>query len=267
LNREVIIVDNASSDYRCLKELCSNYSCRLVALKKNIGYGGAANRGFNYSCGRYVAIANPDIRFTPRAVSDLVRFMENNTDVGVVSPQLYYPDGTPQPSCRRLPRFRYVFAGRRSPFTRFIPAYNRVKEFLYTDVWRASVPMEVEAVIGAFMLFRRESFIAVGGFDERYFLFAEDMDICRRLNAKGWKVFLEPNIRLLHYYGGVRRRWRRFTEFHRIKGLYRFFSQGRKGLIRYLFLILFAGYLFCIEAAGILGAGEFEYSWQKRGSK
>ncbi len=267
LDKEVIIVDNASSDRTHLKELLKIYPCRLVLLKKNIGYGGAANRGFSEARGKFVVVANPDIKFTPGAVSELVKFMEENPRAGLVSPQLFYADGTPQPSCRRFPRLRYIFAGRRSLLPRVFPAYNRSKEFLYMEVWRKSVPVEVEAVIGAFMLFRRDSFIAVSGFDERYFLFAEDMDICRRLREKGWQVFIDPNVKVIHYYGGVRRSWRRFSEFHRIKGLYRFFTQGENHLTRFLLFILFAGYFFLIEAAGVLGLWEFEYSWRKWGGK
>ncbi|MEO0071449.1 MAG: glycosyltransferase family 2 protein [candidate division WOR-3 bacterium] len=259
---EVIVVDNASQDYNRVQMICQNHGARLLRLSQNLGYGAAANRGARYAQGKYLAVANPDIEFLPGAVTRLLSFLEDNPDVGVVSPQLIYPDGTPQPSCRRLPKLRYLFAGRRSPLLRFFPGYPLAKEFLYLGIDQAKEPVEVESVIGAFMLFRREAFETVGGFDERFFMFAEDLDICLRLHQKKWRVFLEPRARICHYYGGVRRKRRRFSEFHRIKSLYLFFIQRKPLILRGLFTVLFAGYLFLLEALGMVGLGEFEYSWQ-----
>ncbi|MEO0005267.1 MAG: hypothetical protein ABIK49_04615, partial [candidate division WOR-3 bacterium] len=105
---------------------------------------------------------------------------------------------------------------------------------------------------------------AVKGFDETYFMFAEDLDICQRLRDQGWEVFLEPRANIIHHYGGVRRRFRRFTEFQRIKGLHRFFTQRAGKLKRVLLTVGFAGYYFVLEAVGLLGLGEFEYSWQEQ---
>lgn len=262
LNGDIIVVDNCSYDREMVREMCRHYRCRLMALKKNIGYGAAANRGVRLSRGEFVAVANPDIEFIAPTLAQLTRFLEENHRVGVVSPQLLYPDGTRQPSCRRFPQLRYVFAGRRSVVRRVFPHWTAGKEFLYLDIGMTDEPVAVEAVIGAFMLFRRAAFVAVGGFDEGYFMFAEDMDICRRLRKSGWEVFCLPAVRIRHYYGGVRRKWRRFTEFHRVKGLYRFFVQGRSWVSRLFLALVFAGYLFMLEAAGLVGLSEYEYSWQ-----
>lgn len=262
LNKEVIVVDNCSRNREAVKDLCRSYHCRLVLLKKNRGYGAGANRGFYYSGGDFVAVVNPDIEFTPQSLSTLISFMKDNPRVGVVAPQLLYPDKTPQPSSRRLPKLRYIFAGRRSPLLRIFPQYAPAREFLYTDVFHQGQPVEVEAVIGTVMLFRRTAFNSVGGFDEGYFMFAEDLDICQRLREKGWHVYLTPGVKITHYYGGVRRRWRRFTEFHRIKGLYRFFTRGKGNLTRMFYTIAFASYLFILEGAGVVGLSEYEYSWR-----
>jgi GT2 family glycosyltransferase len=265
LDIELIVVDNGSNDRRHLRDLCLRRGVRLVLLKRNLGYGAAANRGFHYARGRYVAVANPDITFLPRALSQLVHFLETNPEAGVVSPQLLYPDRKPQPSCRRLPKLRYVFAGRRSPLVQLFPNYAPAREFLYAELWEAKSPVEVEAVIGTLMVFRRAAFESVKGFDEAFFMFAEDLDICQRLREQGWKVFLEPRARVVHEYGGVRRHWRRFSEFQRVKGLCRFFTRRKKRLARLLLTIGFAGYYFLLEAAGLCGLGELEYSWSKSG--
>ncbi len=267
LDKEVLVVDNGSNGQKWLINLCQKHRARLVLLKKNHGYAGAANHGFRYSQGKYVAIANPDIKFLPMALKRLVNFLDAHPEAGVVSPQLLYPDLNPQPSCRRLPKLRYIFAGRRSPLFRLFPDYGLAKEFLYLDAWDREEPVEVEAIIGTMMLFRREAFASVKGFDEAYFMFAEDLDICRRLREKGWKVFLEPKALVVHEYGGVRRRFRRFTEFQRIKGLHRFFTRRIGKPKTFLLNIGFAGYYFLLEAAGLLGLGEFEYSWQQKTAK
>lgn len=268
LDKEVIVVDNASNERKRLIDLCQKHHALLVLLKRNQGYGRAANQGVRYARGRYVAVANPDIQFLPLALTRLVSFLDTHPEAGVVSPQLLYPDLKPQPSCRRFPKLRYVLAGRRSPLVRLFPCFAPAREFLYLDLLgqesqtSACSAVPVDAVIGTMMLFRREALEAVKGFDETYFMFAEDLDICQRLRDQGWEVFLEPRANIIHHYGGVRRRFRRFTEFQRIKGLHRFFTQRAGKLKRVLLTVGFAGYYFVLEAVGLLGLGEFEYSWQ-----
>ncbi|MEO0023347.1 MAG: glycosyltransferase family 2 protein [candidate division WOR-3 bacterium] len=270
LEVELVVVDNFSpgeKERERLREVGDEFGARILLLGKNLGYGAAANRGVAHTRAELVAVCNPDVRFTAQSLSRLVEFIRSQPDAGAVSPQLYYPDRTPQPSCRRLPRLRYLFWGRRSPLVRMFPRQAPAREFLYLDLWRITQPVEVEAVIGTVMVFRRSAFTAVGGFDEGYFMFAEDLDICDRLRRQGWRVFLEPRARVIHYYGAVRRRWRRWTEYQRVRGLHRFFVQ-RSGLPGSLLLsALFAGYYFSLEAMAVAGLGEFEYSWQKRSAK
>lgn len=264
LDFEAIVVDNASHDQSELAGLCRRHKARLLQLRRNAGYGAAANRGFKHARGRFIAVANPDLEFPPSSVSKLLAFMHGRSDVGAVSPQLVYPDGTPQSSARRLPRLRYLLAGRRSPLARLLPRYAPAREFLYADVHEAGVPVSVEAVIGTFVIFRREALEQVSGFDERYFMFAEDLDICQRLRKAGWDVVVETGARVKHFYGGVRRSRRRFTEFHRIKALSRFLGHGRGQAAMALLTLGAVGYLCALEAGGLLGLGEFEYSWQPR---
>jgi GT2 family glycosyltransferase len=117
------------------------------------------------------------------------------------------------------------------------------------------------------MVFRRAAFAAVGGFDEEYFMFAEDLDICNRLRQMGWQVFLEPGAKVVHYYGAVRRSWRRWTEYQRVRALHRFFTRQSGFLSSLMLTPAFAGYYFTLEALGLVGLGEFEYSWQGKGGE
>jgi len=259
---EAVVVDNASRDRAEVKALCARYNCRLLALARNLGYGAAANRGFRVARGRYLAVANPDLEFPVGSMSALVQLMDATPRCGAVSPQLVYPDGRAQASARRFPRLRFVLAGRRSIPARLFPGLSRARQFQYLGIERSPGPVEVEAVIGTCIVFRREALESAGGFDERYFMFAEDLDICRRLGRAGWQVLLEPRVTVRHFYGGVRRCFRRFTEFQRLRGLRQFFTQDRPAPARALLTLGFVAYLCVQEAAGLVGLGEFEYSWQ-----
>ncbi|MBM3315387.1 glycosyltransferase family 2 protein [candidate division WOR-3 bacterium] len=260
---EVIVVDNASPDRPALDAVCARHRIPLVRLSRNRGYGAAANRGFRRARARYVAVANPDLRFEPGGVSRLAGLLDAEPAAGAVGPQLVYPDGRPQPSARRYPGLRYALAGRRSPLARLCPKLAAARDFQYLGTERAADPVEVEALLGTFAVFRREALDSAGGFDERYFMFAEDMELCRRLRQKGWKVFLEPRARVEHYYGGVRRRFRRFTEYHRVKALTQFMSQGR-GCLRLPVVVAGAWYYFLLEGMAAVGLQEYEYSWRLR---
>jgi N-acetylglucosaminyl-diphospho-decaprenol L-rhamnosyltransferase len=262
LRYEVLVVDNGSRDRAELVDVCRRRVARLVLLGRNLGYGAAFNRGYRHASGRYVAIANSDIVFSAPAMSGLVRFMDERPDAGAVSPQLHYPDGTPQPSARRLPRLRYILAGRRSPLARVLPRYSAARDFQYADAHLAAEPVPVEAIIGTLVVFRRTALDQVAGFDERFFMYAEDMDICRRISRSGWGVYLEPRLVVEHFYGGVRRRFQQFGDYQRLKALMRYLTCDRAWPGRLALRVAFAAYLSISEAGWLVGLREFEYSWQ-----
>jgi N-acetylglucosaminyl-diphospho-decaprenol L-rhamnosyltransferase len=262
LQIETLAVDNGSRDQAELVGVCRRRGARLVLLGRNAGYGAAFNRGYRHARGRYVAVANPDLVFTGSTLTGLVSFMDECATAGAVSPQLRYPDGSPQPSARRLPRLRYVLAGRRSPLARVFPRYAPARDFLYADAHLAREPVPVEAVIGTLVVFRRSALDQVSGFDERFFMYAEDMDICRRLGQAGWGVYLDPRVTVEHFYGGVRRRFQQFGDYQRLKALMRYFVSSRGWPARLALRVAFAAYLSLSEAGWLVGLREFEYSWQ-----
>jgi GT2 family glycosyltransferase len=264
LRPEVVVVDNASHDPVELRAVCDRLGLRLVRLSANAGYGRAANRGAAHTGGDFLVVANTDLFFRGQELSRLVGCLREHPEAGIASPQFIYPDGTPQPSARRFPSLRYALGGRRSLLARALPRLGRRNEFLYDGIHRAGRPVSVEAVVAAFAVFRREAFDAVGGFDERYLLFAEDMDICRRLRAAGWEVLLDPRVQVEHYYGGVRRSYTRFSDYQRIRALRQFMGSGRGPLSRLALSALLGVYLCAVEAGGLVGVREFEHSWQSR---
>ncbi len=262
LRFEVLVVDNGSRDRAELVGVCRRNGARLILLGRNLGYGAAFNRGYRYATARYVAVSNPDLVFSAPVMTGLVGFMDERPDAGAVAPKLHYPDGTAQPSARRLPRLRYILAGRRSPLARLFPRYSAARDFLCADAHLSAAPVPVEAVIGTFVVFRRSALDQISGFDEGFFMYAEDMDICRRLGNSGWKVYLDPRVAVEHFYGGVRRRFQQFGDYHRLKALMRYFTLGRGRAAALLLRMAFAAYLFVSEAGWLVGLREFEYSWR-----
>lgn len=257
---EVIVADNGSRRLDEVKVVCGRFGARLLALGRNLGYGAAANRGARFAQGEYLAVANPDLVFQPGSIPALVRFLDDERTAGVVGPQLRYPDGTFHPSARRFPRLRYVLAGRRSVLRLAWPGYSRGREFLYLGAEQQADPVGVESVVGPFMVFRHRAFDEAGGFDERFFMFAEDIDICRRL-GRSWGVFLLPGARVVHAVGGSRRRVRRFTEYHRMRS-HRLFLRDNAGAFHRLLLeFLFVAYAGLFFAGSMLGVYEQEHSW------
>jgi len=261
---EMLVVDNASADRAAVRTLCDEYGAKSVLLRHNIGYGRAANRAARFASGEYLAIANPDLEFPDGAVRELVSFMDRTPSAGVVGPQLVYPDGTLQPSARRYPRLRYVFAGRRSPVAYVFPGSVFRREFQYLERPATVGPLQVESVVGPFMLFRRRAFDSVHGFDGGFFMFSEDVDICQRISAD-WGVYLLPSARVLHHVGQTRRHYRGLTEFHRIRSLRRFWVRNVGVLGRGLLSVMLGGYLAMLLLLLLLGAGENEYSWRSGG--
>lgn len=259
----ILVVENGA-EAAAARAVCDRSGAELVVPGRNLGYGPAANQAAGVVTSEYLAVANPDVVFGPETLRELADFLDRHPDAGVVAPQLVYPDGSPQPSARRRPGLRYLLAGRRSPLARLRRRPSRAaREFQYLGSEAAVEPLAVDAVVGCFMLFRRRAFEEVGGFDPGYFMFAEDIDICLRL-APRWRVYLLPFSRLVHVVGASRRRARSFTEFHRVRSLRRLFRRSHARALGPLIDLLFAGYLACLLATGLVGLGEHEHSWQMR---
>ncbi|MEO0073143.1 MAG: glycosyltransferase family 2 protein [candidate division WOR-3 bacterium] len=262
LSIEILAVDNGSPERRAAEEICRRHRVRLLRLTRNLGYGAAANRGLKYVSTPYVAVANPDITFERGSLSKLLEVMENNSSIGAVAPQLLYPDGTPQPSARRLPRLKYVLAGRRSPIVRIFPHWSLARKFQYLGSENANSLIYAEALLGTLLVLRTAAIAQVCGFDERFFMFAEDIDLSRRLRQRGWNLAVEPRARIFHFCGGSRQLVRRFTDYHRIKGLTLFLTLDRSLIERCLVWILGTWYYITLETMAMIGLYEHEYSWK-----
>lgn len=226
----VVVVDNASSDgsLAALQGLDAD-GLQVVDAGSNLGFGTAANRGLAVTTSEYVVVLNPDTVVAPEAVATLAAALDADPKLAVVGPRVDNIDGTRYPSARRFPAMG-VAAGHA-----FLGLFGRENSFTHRyrmldlDVDR---PGEVDWVSGAFFMARRSALVGVGGFDESYFMYVEDVDLCWRLGRAGWRIGYEPSARVVHEMGVSSRQapYRMIVEHHR--SLWRFAGRTTHGARR-----------------------------------
>lgn len=193
---DVLVVDNASRD-GSVEMLGAEFPwVRVLANRRNLGYAAAVNQGFDGTQSDYVLVLNPDIVVREAALDRLVEFMDAHPDAGVAAAKLLNTDGTLQHSCRGFYTPRTLLL-RRTPLGRLFPNSRTIRRHLMLDYDHAT-PRVVDWVIGACMVVRRTAVQAVGGMDERFFLYFEDVDWCFRMSRQGWKVWYVPQAEMVH---------------------------------------------------------------------
>lgn len=194
---ETILVDNGSHDGTVASVAEGFPGTRIVALDRNEG-GSARNHGLRIATGRYVMFLDSDALLTPGALARLVAFMDSRPEVGLVGPRLVYPDGTLQPSARRLPPLMLPFL-RRPPLRRFFEHGATVSRHLMLEV-PADRAREAEYVIGACQLFSAAAKEAAGELDPRIPFAPEDIDWCLSIRQAGYRVAYLPEATVVHCY-------------------------------------------------------------------
>lgn len=197
---EIIVCDNNSHDESLdyLKEAAEKGEIKLVEPGKNLGYGSGHNFAAKEAKGEYIAIVNTDITVEPDTLQRLVTMLEQNPNVGMVGPKLMYHNGYVQRSCRRNFGFFDLFIKR--TFLKHVwPFKKRYVNYMMEDFNHDSI-QEVDLITGAFMVMPMAVFKQIGGFDERYFLFMEDFDLCRKVKLAGYKVVYYPLAKAVHYH-------------------------------------------------------------------
>jgi len=213
---EVILVDNHSSDGSVDTIRKQFPELTLIANDDNVGFAKANNQGIRLARGRYVLLLNSDTVIKPNTLETMLRFMDANPGVGSSGCKIVLPDGSLDKACKRgfptpLASFYYAFG-----FSRLFPKVPHFNQYQlgYLD---ENEQYPVDCLVGAFMLVRKEAIDQVGGLDESFFMYGEDVDWCYRIKQAGWGIHYYPYTTIVHYKGASSRRkpFKIIYEFHR----------------------------------------------------
>jgi GT2 family glycosyltransferase len=207
---EIVIVDNGAADDHPLPDLPELEDTRVVRPESNVGYGAGCNLGAGVASGEELLILNADVVLDPDAIAALANRLGSDDRIAVVGPRIF-SHGEVQLSARAFPSLRTGLLGRRSLLTRLLVRARRYPAE-FQRVQGSGGP--VDWVSGACMLVRRSAFDEVGGFDEGYWMYWEDADLCRRLVDKGWEIHFEPASVVQHATGASGVSARTIRAFH-----------------------------------------------------
>lgn len=188
---EVLAVDNNSQDKTREEIKKFGKSVILIESLENLGFAKACNLAASKASENYFFFLNPDTEILNDALDKLLEFAENHSEVGLIAPRLIKKNGEIQPSVKKLPTLLGVIC----------EYYLRQKGSYHEFIPKSENPVEVEAVYGAAMLVKKDIFQKIKGFDEKYFIYYEDLDLCRKIKNIGKKIIYYPDARVMHEVG------------------------------------------------------------------
>lgn len=198
LSHQIIVVDNMSTDGAAEYVAARFPGAVLIRNSQRKGYGANHNQAIEVAKGRYIALMNADLVLRPGSIEKIMNYMEENSDVGMASGNFVFPDGAPQNLNKRLPVIADLF------IRRFLPSVVRNKKFFADRISRYEMKdvgysdfADVPFLSGAFLFVRTDALRELGGFDERFFLYFEDVDLCRRISKK-WRTVFHPGVEIVH---------------------------------------------------------------------
>ncbi|MDB5822785.1 MAG: dTDP-Rha--alpha-D-GlcNAc-pyrophosphate polyprenol alpha-3-L-rhamnosyltransferase [Herminiimonas sp.] len=226
---EILVVDNASSDSsieNLVAQVANEPRLKILRNGANLGFAAACNIGFSRAKGDCVLFLNPDCRMESGAAALMLAALQANGSVGMVGGLLVNPDGSEQGGGRRAVP---------TPWRSFVRVFGLSRwekrwPKLFFDFYLHKRPLpsqaiEVEAISGACMLVKRAAIDLVGLWDEGYFLHCEDLDWCMRFRRSGWRIMFVPSARITHELGMCSRSRPVFVEWHKHKGMMRFYRK------------------------------------------
>jgi N-acetylglucosaminyl-diphospho-decaprenol L-rhamnosyltransferase len=199
---EAVVVDNASTDGSAEIALEFQLHAALVRNPQNVGFGRAVNQGLAAARAPLVLIMNPDCRLEPGAIARLAHTLSGHPDCAIAGPRILDPGGTEQGSARGDPNMITGLFGRSAALRRMFPGLGvSERNVIPSTLVPKGESLPVDWLSGACMLARADALREVGGFDERYFLYWEDADLCRRLRLSGRHVRYVPSATAVHRVG------------------------------------------------------------------
>lgn len=212
LPHEYFLVDNAAGDGTgdLVRERFP--WVRLIEAPRNIGFGAGNNLAMREAQGEYVMLLNPDLTIFTNEIEKLVEFADAHPEYGIIGPRLLHPDRTQQRTFHRFPN-AFIPLYRRTVLGRTPWGRREIERYLMLDA-DADKVQEVDGLFGAAILVRREVLDRIGLFDERFFMYFEDTDLCRRAWESGWRVCYAPVAEFVHYHqreSELKSVWQLFT--------------------------------------------------------
>ncbi len=220
---QIYVVDNNSTDGSQAAVKKKFPDVNLIENETNTGFAHANNQALSIMKGRFAVLLNSDAVLKENVIKKLLTFMTSTPRAGIAGVQLLNDDGSRQNSIDNFPSTETEIFNK-SILRLFFPGKYPSKNRSYQD------PIEVDSVIGACMIVRKEAMEEVGIFDEDYFIFLEETDWCFRMHKKGWKVYHVPDVEVFHLSGHSKKKtpWRSQIEYY--KSLYKFFRKNRTPL-------------------------------------
>lgn len=199
LEHKIIVLDSEVEDEESGQIKEEFNEIKYFPFKKNVGYAKLINNGLKEAEGEYILIINADIILEKDALEKMIEYLERHPETGILGPKLLNFNGSVQDSCFRFYKFSTIFSRRtiwgKTPWGKKELEYFLMKDFNHQEI------REVDWLLGASLMVRRKAFQEVGPMDERFFLYFEDVDWCRRFKEKGWKLLYFPPARMNHYHG------------------------------------------------------------------
>lgn len=263
LRLETIVVDSASADDSVAMIRAEFPSVRLIACDENVGFPRGNNIGLTQANGRNVLLLNPDTRVLPRALAAMVAYLDGHDDIGALGPQLLNPDGSVQSSRRRFPTMTTMLF--ESTWLEGL-APSGILDHYYARDLPDGVTADVDWLTGACIMAPRLVFEEVGGLDEGYFMYSEELDWCRRVKGAGWRVVYLPEAQVVHHTGKSSEQavTARHINFQQAKLRYarKYHGAGRATLLRVYLLAGYAGQLVVEAGKGLVGHRR-DLRWQR----
>jgi len=206
---EVFLVDNASTDDGLRGIPDAFPTLQIIRNPRNVGYAAANNQALQLARGQYILLLNPDVILEPNALDIALAYLEAHPDVGILGPKILLPNGRLDPPARRTFKTASTYVYKLTGLSWLFPRHPQFGRY-YLSYLDDDQITDVDAVVGAFLLIRRETAAQIGPLDERFFMYCEDEDWCWRARRAGWRVVYHPGV-LAHHYKGSSARSRPFA--------------------------------------------------------
>ncbi len=235
IDSEIIVIDNFSDDdtVDILKK--SHPEIKLIENRTNVGFGRANNQAVKASSGKYLLLINPDSVVEENTVEEMLKFLDSHPDAGAAGCRILNADGSLQQACRRSFPTPWVALSKIFGLSALFPKSKLFGRYNLTYLDPKEVH-EVDAISGSFMFMERSVFDEVGGFDEDYFMYAEDIDLCFKIKQAGYKVYYTPATNIIHFKGESTRSssFNRTYEFYRAMSIFVRKRYGQRSLLSML---------------------------------